>query len=343
MGSGPCPAPVYSHRSSNSIRIYTMSIACFGSLAFDRLMSYPGRFSDHLIADKLDQVSLSLLVDKVKRVYGGTAGNIGYNLQLLGEKPYIIGSLGDDPDGQDYADRIKGWGLPLDGVKLHSGQMTAGCVIASDENNSQFTFFHPGAMNLPSGFDLGTLAPGQDHLVIISPAGADEMRSLAADCRRLGLKFIFDPGQQIPALGKEGLLEALEEAHMLICNEYELNMFQQSTELSLDEIFSRTEVIVMTKGAAGSDLLVHGRGSQHIMAVPVRVLGSDPTGAGDAFRAGLLKGLAMGEHLITACRLGATVAAFRVEGESTQSHTFTLMEVMGRHASAFNEQVNLIK
>lgn len=320
-----------------------MTIACFGSLAFDRLMSYPGRFADHLIADKLDQVSLSLLVDKVKRVYGGTAGNIGYNLHLLGETPYLIGSLGDDPDGQDYVERIKSWGFPLDGVKRHPGQMSAGCVIASDQQNSQFTFFHPGAMNLPSGFKLETLPQGQQHLVIISPAGADEMRSLAADSRRLGHKFIFDPGQQIPALGKDGLLEALEGAFMLICNEYELNMFQESTGLTEDEIFSRTETVIMTRGAAGSDLKVHGRGSQHIMAVPVRRVGGDPTGAGDAFRAGLLKGLTMGEHLITACRLGATVAAFRVEAEGPQDHRFTLMEVMGRHAAAFNEQINLIQ
>lgn len=320
-----------------------MTIACFGSLAFDRLMRYPGRFADHLIADKLDQVSLSLLVDKVTRVYGGTAGNIGYNLHLLKSVPFLIGCLGDEPDGHDYAERLKSWGFPLDGVKLCPGQMSPGCVIASDLNNSQFTFFHPGAMSLPSGFDLEKLPQGEEHQVIISPAGADEMRSLAADSRRLGHKFIFDPGQQIPALGKDGLLEALDGAFMLICNEYELGMFKQSTGLTEDEIFARTEVIVMTRGASGTELMVHGRGSQHIMAVPVKRADSDPTGAGDAFRAGLLKGLAMGEHLITACRLGATVAAFRVEGEGPQGHTFTLMEVMGRHAAAFNEEINLLK
>ncbi len=318
-----------------------MTIACFGSLAFDRLMTYPGRFSDHLIADKLHQVSLSLLVDKVMRVYGGTAGNIGYNLHLLGETPYIIGCLGDDPDGQDYAGRIKGWGFPLDGVKLHPGQMSAGCVIASDQDKNQFTFFHPGAMNFKSGFDLGKLPAGEKHQVIISPAGADEMRSLAADSRRLGHKFIFDPGQQIPALGKDGLLEALDGAFMLICNDYELSMFKQSTGLTEDEIFSRAEAIVVTRGAEGSDLLLHGRGSQHIMAAPVERVDPDPTGAGDAFRAGLLKGLARGEHLVTACRLGATVASFRVEGEGPQNHAFTLAEVMARHARTFNEEINL--
>jgi adenosine kinase len=319
-----------------------MTIACFGSLAFDRLMTYPGRFADHLIADKLHQVSLSLLVDTVKRVHGGTAGNIGYNLRLLGETPYIIGCLGDDPDGQDYAERIKGWGFPLDGVKRHPGQMSAGCVIASDQDKNQFTFFHPGAMNCKSGFDLGKLPAGGAHQVIISPAGADEMRSLAADSRRLGHKFIFDPGQQIPALGKDGLLEALDGAFMLICNDYELSMFRQSTGLSEDEIFSRAEAIVVTRGAEGSDLLLHGRGSQHIMAVPVQRADPDPTGAGDAFRAGLLKGLARGEHLVTACRLGATVAAFRVEGEGPQNHTFTPAEVMARHARAFHEEISLL-
>lgn len=320
-----------------------MTIACFGSLAFDRLMAYPGRFGDHLVADRLDSISLSLLVESVSRVYGGTAGNIGYNLRLLGERPLLLGCLGDDPDGRDYAARLKGWGLSLAGVKVHEGQMTAGCVIASDAAKSQFTFFHPGAMNLPCGFDLATLPAGEEHLVIISPAGAGDMRGLAADCRRLGLKFILDPGQQIPALGKEGLLEALDGAFMLICNEYEMGMIKQATGLRQEDLFTRCQVVIVTRGAEGCEVLFPGRGSQHVLAAPVAAVG-DPTGAGDAFRAGLLKGLALGEHVISAARLGSVVAAFRVESPGgPQDHKFTPAEVMIRLASVFNEEINLLK
>jgi len=318
-----------------------MTLICSGSLAFDRLMSYPAVFADSIIADKLDMLNVCFVADKVKLAYGGTAGNIAYNLGLLGEKPLVVASLGDDPDGADYLRLLAAMDFPLNAVKVQPGYITAGCTIATDRNNNQFTFFHPGAMSVPSGFDPAELPrPYGQHLAIVSPGGPAEMKSLCADYRRLGLRFIVDPGQQIPIFTGPELLDMLDGSFMLICNEYEFELFRKSTGQSTEDLFGHTQVIIVTKGDNGSELLVPGRGSQHISFVPARQV-VNPTGAGDAFRAGLMKGLILGEHLVTACRLGATVAAFCVEVAGTQEQRFTLAEVAARYAAAFREQISL--
>ena len=318
-----------------------MTIICSGSLAFDRLMSFPGVFADSFIAEKIHQVNVSYLVDRVSRVYGGTAGNIAYNLGLLGEKPLVAASLGDDPDGEDYLRRFKDWGLPLDALKIQPGRLTASCTVATDRNNNQFTFFHPGAMLLPSGFDpAGLPGPLDRHLAIISAGGPEEMKALAPAYHRLGVRFIFDAGQQIHAFDRAELLDLVEGAFIFICNEYEFELFKKITGLDLDGLFRSVQAVIVTRGEKGSELMVPGRGSQHISPVPVSRVGN-PTGSGDAYRAGLMKGLALGEHLITACRLGSTVASFCVEAEGTQAQTFTLGEVAARHLAAYKEQIAL--
>jgi len=312
-----------------------MTLICSGSLAFDRLMTYPGVFAESLIAGKISQVSLSFLVDRVSRAYGGTAGNIAYNLGLLGEKPLVVASLGDDPDGADYLQRFRSWGLPQEGLKIQLGQLTASCTVVTDRDNSQFTFFHPGAMMTPSGFDPGSLAPPPArHLAIISAGGPSEMLSLAAAYGRLNLPFIFDAGQQIHAFGPAELLTLVEGAYIYVSNAYEFELFKKITGLDLDGLFQRVQAVIITRGAEGSELAVPGRGSQHIAPVPVsRVV--NPTGAGDAYRAGLMMALARGEALASACRLGATVASFCVEVEGTQDQNFTFNEVLARHQAFF--------
>ena len=314
-----------------------MTLICSGSLAFDRLMAYPGVFAESLIADKIDQVSLSFLVDRVKRVYGGTAGNIAYNLGLLGEKPLVVASLGDDPDGADYMRRFQSWGFPSAGLKIQPGQLTASCTVATDRDNNQLTFFHPGAMLTPTGFDPDSLdQPASRHLAIISAGGPAEMLSLAAAYNRLDLPFIADVGQQTHAFGPDELLTLVEGALIYISNAYEFELFKKITGLDLDGLFQRVQTVIITHGAGGSELLVPGRGSQHVPPVPPsRVF--NPTGAGDAYRAGLMLALSRGEALVSACRLGSTVASFCVEVEGTQDQNFTLNEVLARHLSVFRE------
>ena len=319
-----------------------MTIICSGSLAFDRLMEHSGLFSDSLLADRLDMINVCFLVDKATRVCGGTAGNIAYNLQLLGEKPLIVGSLGDDPDGDDYYTRIKEWGLPLNGIKTQPGHLTANCNIVTDRKGNQLTFFHGGAGNELSGIDpkaaLGD--PNGEHLAIIAPGGAKDMIQMASYFRENDIKFIFDPGQQIPAFSGEELKEMLDGSYIFCCNEYEFELFKSLTALSTEDLFQHTQIVVVTKAEKGCELLVPGRGSQSVPAVtPYKVV--NPTGAGDAFRAGLLLGLTNSYPLITACRLGSTVASFNVESAGTQDHSFTPTGVMARHATFFKESLDL--
>ena len=316
-----------------------MTIVCSGSLAFDRLMTYPGVFSDHILADKLQIINVCFLVDNLKIVPGGTAGNIAYNLSMLEEKPLIVGCLGDDPDGLSYKARIEGWGLSTEAVAVHPGSSTAGCTIGTDNNNNQLLFFNPGAMNISSGFDPAALAsPKSQHWALVSPGGATEMKSLCACYRDLGVPFILDPGQQIPAFTGDELLEMLGSSYALICNEYELEMFCQKTGKTADELFHYTNAQIITKGEKGSDLIVPHRGSQHVMAVTAGQV-VDPTGAGDAFRAGLLKALSHNERLISACRFGSATASFCVEAQGPQGHSFMLLEVIARHSRTFNETI----
>ena len=313
-----------------------MSIIVSGSLAFDRLAVFPGLFSDNILADKLSLLNVCFLVDRVDRVHGGTAGNIAYNLHLLGERPLVAASIGDDPDGRDYLARLQEWGLGAEHVGVAPGLSTAGAYIATDRSGNQLLFFHPGAMMAESPFDPGALpGPPESHLAIVSPGGFSDMLRLSARYRELGVRFVCDPGQQTPAFSGKDLIELLDGSVMLMTNEYELEVLKEKTGLSDQDLFRYTSSVVTTLGAKGSRLSTP-RGAQHVMAVPIASEGN-PTGAGDAYRAGVLAALSHGEAILSACRLGATVASFCVEAEGTQGHHFTPGELMARHFRAFRE------
>jgi adenosine kinase len=317
-----------------------MTILTSGSLAFDRLASYPGHFSDHILKDKIEILNVAFLVDSVIRVHGGTAGNIAYNLNLLGERPLVISSVGSDPDGVDYQTRLKEWGLSLEAVNIDKELPTAGAYIATDEANSQLIFFHPGAMNSQSPFQPEKLkGDPKSHLAMISPGCLGDMRRLAKAYRACGIPFIFDPGQQIPAFSGPELMDMLEGSFMLMTNEYELDLLISKCDLTEASIFKHTQNLLTTLGEKGSRLLTPHT-DQHIATVPVRSA-LNPTGAGDAYRAGVLKGLSSGLDLIHSSRLGATVAAFCVEAPGTQDHKFTMTEVKERYKLTFTEELVL--
>ncbi|MDR1111318.1 MAG: carbohydrate kinase family protein [Deltaproteobacteria bacterium] len=313
-----------------------MTIICSGSLAFDRLANYPGHFGDLILADKLAQLNVCFLVDGVERVHGGTAGNIVYNLQLMGQRPLVVTSVGADPDGRDYLARLETWGLDVGQIGVVQGQATAGAYIATDVGGCQLLFFNPGAMMAETPFDPGALpGPADGHLAIVSPGGFADMGRLARRYRELGIRFIFDPGQQIPAFGGEQLLDMLDGSLMLMTNEYELDLFLRLTGLTVDGLFHYTTAVLTTLGPRGSRLATP-RGTQHVMAVPVESVGN-PTGAGDAYRAGVLAALAHGEDILSSCRLGSTVASFCVEAEGTQGHSFSPGQLLARHFRTFKE------
>jgi adenosine kinase len=313
-----------------------MTIIVSGSLAFDRLAVYPGLFSDDILADKLSLLNVCFLVDRVDRVHGGTAGNIAYNLTLLGQKPLVVSSVGDDPDGRDYLERLTEWGLSTAEVGVVPDLATAGAYIATDSSGNQLLFFHPGAMMVKTPFDPATLTdPPEKCVATVSPGGFDDMLRLSERYRELGIPFICDPGQQTTAFDGERLLSLLDGSLLLMTNEYELEVLKQRTGLSDQDLFRHTTAVLTTMGSKGSRLSTP-RGSQHVLAVPVSKVGN-PTGAGDAYRAGVLAALAHGSDILSACRLGATTASFCVEAEGTQGHAPRASEILARHHRVFRE------
>ncbi|MDR2611700.1 MAG: carbohydrate kinase family protein [Deltaproteobacteria bacterium] len=317
-----------------------MTVIVSGSLAFDRLAEYGGLFRDLILPEKLDILNVCFLVDRVERFHGGTAGNIAYNLTLLGEEPFLVTSVGDDPDGRDYLERLRALGLSTEGVRTDPCDATAGAYIATDRAGRQLIFFNPGAMQGETPTGWGDL-PGDPSAIlgIVSPGGFKDMKRLAALYREHSAPFLFDPGQQVPVFTGDELLGMLDGALMLVVNEYELNLFLEKTGLPEEGLFRYTQTVLVTLGDRGSRLATP-RGSQHVLPVPpTRVV--NPTGAGDAYRAGVLKGLAAGLPVLSACRLGSAVASFCVEAPGTQEHRFTLDEALDRVRRAFKEELRL--
>ena len=285
-----------------------MRIFVSGSLAFDRIMDFPGRFVDHILPEKIHILNVCFMVNGLTERFGGTAGNIAYNLALLEEKPVIVATAGRDFG--PYREWLEGLGLPLTGIKEIPGEFTAGAYITTDLADNQITGFNPGAMKHTSDYRFDDLDPAA-ALAIVAPGSLEDMRIYSRAYKDRGVRYIFDPGQSIPAWDGDALKEMADGALALIVNDYELEMFRQKTGLDIAGILKFTPHLITTRGEQGS-LVQTDRGIDDVPAVPPsRVL--DPTGAGDAYRAGLLKGLALGLGWPEAARMGAVLASFAYE------------------------------
>jgi adenosine kinase len=307
-----------------------MQLYISGSVALDRIMNFPGKFADHILPDKIHILNVCFLVDGLSEYFGGTAGNIAYNLALLGEKPTILACAGKDFDA--YAKRLDALGLPTNGIRVVADQFTAGAYITTDQTDNQITGFNPGAMRERCGFAFPAAHQGK-VMGIISPGNVDDMVELPAYFKKAGIPYIFDPGQQITALSGAQMAQAIEGSYALCTNDYELELVLKATGLSRAQILERTGALVTTLGEQGS---VIARGDTETRVNPVKVDAAlDPTGAGDAYRAGLLKGLTLGMELTEAAKLGSVCAAFCVEKKGTQEHAFTLAEFNARLSANF--------
>lgn len=296
-----------------------MQLYVAGSLALDRIMNFPGKFADHILPDKIHILNVCFLLEGLNEYYGGTAGNIAYNLSMLGEKPLILACAGKD--FAPYAERLKGLGLPLEGVRIVDSQFTAGAYITTDETDNQITGFNPGAMRERCGYAFPQKHEGP-AMGIVSPTNVNDMIELPAYFKKAGIPYIFDPGQQITALSGAQMAEAIEGSFALCTNDYELELVMKATGFSRAELLKRTGALVTTLGEQGS---IIAEGAKETKVAPVKVdKALDPTGAGDAFRAGMLKGLCLGQNLPQAAELGSVCAAFCVAKKGTQEHSFTM-------------------
>ncbi len=295
-----------------------MMIYVSGSLAYDRIMSFPGKFEDHILPEKIHILNVCFTVNGMDEKFGGTAGNIAYSLSLLGEKPLVLATAGKDFG--EYEQWLAKNGLPLDGIRKITEEFTAGAYITTDEADNQITGFNPGAMKYPSLYDFNGMNP-QDSIAIVSPGCIEDMRSYSRLFKKKGTPCIFDPGQSIPSLTSEDIVEMVAGSEMLISNDYELELIKKSSGLRKDEILQRTKAVITTLGEHGAIVAANGEEIEIPAAKADRL--RDPTGAGDAFRAGLLKGLSMKRDLIESARMGAVCASFAVEKHGTQEHFFT--------------------
>ena len=304
-----------------------MGIIVSGSLAYDRIMDFPGHFSDHILPEKIHALNVCFQVDGMKEKFGGTAGNIAYALTLMGEKPAISATI-----GRDYHQYFK-WlaknGIANETIKIVEGEFTASAYITTDKADNQITGFNPGAMKYSSSLDFDRLRP-KETLMIISPGNLEDMVSYPRFCKARGIDYIFDPGQSLPMLGAKDLIQAIEGCRILISNDYELDLIMSKTGLSKETLRRRARTIIVTLGELGSKVFTP-EGEISVSAVkPMRV--EDPTGAGDSYRGGLISGLIRGKDIEQCARMGSVCASFAVECYGTQEYRFSLEE--------FNERLN---
>lgn len=301
-----------------------------GSLAFDRIMTFPGHFEDHILPEKLHFLNVCFPIDHVEEKRGGTAGNIAYTLSLLNEPSVIYTSVGKD--FAEYGRELEALGISLEGVKTVD-DFTACAYITSDQAGNQITGFSPAAMKVPAFLDKKPAVKEGDW-ALIGPGNVDDMVNLAAFYRENGVKYIFDPGQQITSMTGEQLASGFTGATVLIGNDYEIELIGKMTGLDRDALLDRVEFLIVTYGSKGSTILSKGVKPYDVPAVKPDVV-SDPTGAGDSYRSGLLKGLHAGMRIPFAARLGAVSSSFCVEKYGTQLHTFDAETFRQRYEAAF--------
>jgi len=302
-----------------------MNVIIAGSLAYDRIMNFAEKFSDHILPDRIHDLNVCFQVDGVTENYGGTAGNIAYAMNLMGESPALSSTIGSD--NHKYFDWLTINNINIEGIKVIPEELTAGAYITTDKTNNQITGFNPGAMKYSSVLDFSQLDP-EDTLLLVSPGNLDDMVSYPLQCKEKKIPYIFDPGQSLPMLQGEDLVKVITGSQMLIVNDYEFNLIREKTGLSQEELMGRTITTIITYGEVGSKIFDKS-GVLEISPCKARQV-VDPTGAGDAYRGGLLSGLMHGKDLSTCGMMGSACASFAVECNGTQVYTFTPEELHAR-------------
>lgn len=314
-----------------------MTICCTGSIAFDYLMSFPGYFKDHILPDKLDSISLSFLVDSMVKQQGGTAPNIAYNLALLGEKPLLMGTVG--VDFEEYRTSLEEAGVDTSMVKVIPGKYTASFFANTDLSNAQIASFYTGAMADARDLSIKNLPIKEIELVVVSPNDPVAMNIYPRECREMKIPYLYDPGQQVVRMDPADIRAGLKGAQSIFVNEYEYELIQKHTGLSATEIVDCVEYAVVTCGECGSDVYIKDQHFHIDVIKPNHI--ADPTGVGDAFRGGFLRGRKLGYDWVTCARMGTLAATYCLENRGTQNHRFTIDEFIKRYQQNFGRENTL--
>ena len=310
-----------------------MKILVTGSIAYDTIMVFPDRFKNHLLADQLHILNVCFLTPDMRREFGGTAGNIGYNLKLLGEAPLVMATVGDDIG--PYLERLQRLGIDARLLKKMPGQFTAQAFITTDLDDNQITAFHPGAMN--SSHENHVRRELGASVAIIGPDGKEGMQQHARECAELGIPYLFDPGQGLPMFSRAELEEFLRSATYVAVNDYEGKMLEEKTGRRLEELARDVKALVATLGAQGS--LIYADGKRHEIPSVRAEKVVDPTGCGDAYRAGLLYGIARGWDWDSTGRLASVMGAIKIAHRGAQNHTTGREEIAERFKRAFGHSL----
>lgn len=309
-------------------------VAIGGSLAFDCIMNFPGRFSDHIIPGKIHDLNLGFSLDQLNTGFGGTAGNIAYNLALLQERSAVLTAVG--ADFFSYRQHLSFFKVNLHGLTVDRKERCAAAFVMTDKTDNQIAGFYPGSSALPA---FTKLNPASIAYVIIAPDAKARMLAVQAWARQKKLPYIFDPGQQVISFSSVELRKMIHSAFLVIGNDYEIEIMRRALAVASPKKISPKQSLIITKGAQGSEIISQGRSIQ-IAAVKTETA-LDPTGAGDAYRAGLIKGLLVGLNLEQAAKLAATVAVYAVEKKGTQNHYFKLSGLKRRYRQHFGETLIL--
>lgn len=314
-----------------------------GSVAFDYLMTFPGRFTEHLIPDQMARLSVSFLVDEMRRVPGGCGPNIAYGLALFGERPVLLATAGDDAAA--YRDRLARDGVDVSAMRLEPDLFTASFFVSTDLDQNQLASFYTGAMARARELSIRSLDPATAAFVVISPNDPEAMASYAQECREFEIPFLYDPSQQVTRLSAEEMRAGFRGAAILIVNDYELGILSHKTGLTRQQLAEEVPVFIVTHSADGSTIHApDGRGGHAVHEIPpakVEREALDPTGVGDMYRAGLLRGLRVGAPWPVAGRIGSVTAVFGLEALGPQPPRFRPADFVARFRRNFGETPEL--
>ena len=314
-----------------------MDILVTGSVAYDYLMGFPGLFKEHFLEEHLEKISLSFLVDSLVRRNGGIAPNIAYTLALLGDRPRVMATVGKD--FAEYRSWLETQGVDTSEIKVIEDKFTASFFATTDRSNAQVASFYPGAMENAAELSLHELKGKMPDMVVISPNDPKAMEKYVEECKALNLAYLYDPSQQIVLFEGDVLRSGLEGAESMFVNEYEFEMVKKKTGLSLEEILAQLKFMVVTLGPKGA-IVYHPEGEARIEAVPTE-LNIDPTGVGDAFRAGFLTGYRLGLDWQSCGEVGSLAATYCLENDGPQGHHFEIEEFIARYREHYQDEGRL--